>query len=729
MSRVLVVAGLGALLSISDGWAQQSRTFDEPQLDGRRLDLCLVWGGECGKPAADAWCREQGFDRAREWEPAPDIGAETPTLVLTDRRVCDGPWCDGFASITCERERAPLRTIPLANMTRLAEDRGRSWVDVTKDTGLIGQIYFPTGISDLDDAAYAELEEMQAYARIWTLPYASPMTFEFRGFADHRRHSGEGGNEGLSRERARKVLQYIREQLSPVGDDRVYSSKFRSRLRGYGVHPDSRPGLDLREFRRVDILGPPAKEPDPPPRLDLPRKPVLNDEWRARILWGGCLGPRLVEANLLKLEIVDPKNRMKMEYFLRTVGLSWKSSPVCAQGSSEYGTFRTSKPIRIQEFEGWATYLSVQPFTGAPNVDVVQIGGPYMWRGADNLFLYFGPKGLDPSLLQSTSIGQGLGFSVGGLHPVENSLEPWRPDVAEVPPCAKLVGGECLPPSDDLAYGEGPDLEMPPDPRAPMDDDLPGEPVPATPPREEGRPPVDTPTAEPWTTRDVIDERIDVPAQYALMRMFRGDAEARRAASGILAALERAVLAGVYREDQRAAALRARDLGTVWWELIPRGDLGVCVTGPEGKPPLVAMRRGAEDRPDAYEVALARAWERCGLPPAPPRPYVETLPPRPAPSESACASPSEGGLLLVRMYHADSGEPVPGKTVGVWSEDELVAEYRAQETGEVAFAPMEPGRYHVYVVASDAHEGASLWVDMPRDCLRTVYVPLVPEPE
>jgi hypothetical protein len=70
-----------------------------------RLDWCLHWAQDCGKPAADAWCSQKGGKAggyAAEWEIDADIGAASPTYVMGDKKVCDQQFCDGFKFITCE---------------------------------------------------------------------------------------------------------------------------------------------------------------------------------------------------------------------------------------------------------------------------------------------------------------------------------------------------------------------------------------------------------------------------------------------------------------------------------------------------------------------------------------------------------------------------------------------------------------------------------------------------
>ncbi len=106
-SGIRLLFGLGVLGILASGGtalAQGSKTFTNPMIEGRRLDWCLHWGKECGKPAANAWCQRKmgkadGY--VIKWQIAPDIGASSPTYVLGDRKVCNKPFCDGFKSITC----------------------------------------------------------------------------------------------------------------------------------------------------------------------------------------------------------------------------------------------------------------------------------------------------------------------------------------------------------------------------------------------------------------------------------------------------------------------------------------------------------------------------------------------------------------------------------------------------------------------------------------------------
>lgn len=78
--------------------------FSLPIYQNYRVDSCLYLNRQCGEPAADAWCRGKGFEKAIDWEIDHDIGATTPTYLMGDQGLCDYALCDGFKYITCAPE-------------------------------------------------------------------------------------------------------------------------------------------------------------------------------------------------------------------------------------------------------------------------------------------------------------------------------------------------------------------------------------------------------------------------------------------------------------------------------------------------------------------------------------------------------------------------------------------------------------------------------------------------
>jgi hypothetical protein len=78
-----------------------SQTFAYPVHQVYRLNYCLTSKGDCGAPAAQAWCKTQGFGTASTWKIDENIGSLFPTVVLGEDRICARFVCDGFQEITC----------------------------------------------------------------------------------------------------------------------------------------------------------------------------------------------------------------------------------------------------------------------------------------------------------------------------------------------------------------------------------------------------------------------------------------------------------------------------------------------------------------------------------------------------------------------------------------------------------------------------------------------------
>lgn len=89
-----------------------SKTFVAPEIRGQRLDWCAHFAADCGKPAADLFCKENGFSAASAFSLAPNIGRSgVTTLVFGDGRLCRGPNCSGFRAITCTNPDQPTFTL------------------------------------------------------------------------------------------------------------------------------------------------------------------------------------------------------------------------------------------------------------------------------------------------------------------------------------------------------------------------------------------------------------------------------------------------------------------------------------------------------------------------------------------------------------------------------------------------------------------------------------------
>ena len=73
--------------------------FRNPKVGKYALDLCQQWGKGCGKPAADAFCRNKGFRQSVDFAVRPD---RPPTRVISTGQICKSPSCDRIVLVTCK---------------------------------------------------------------------------------------------------------------------------------------------------------------------------------------------------------------------------------------------------------------------------------------------------------------------------------------------------------------------------------------------------------------------------------------------------------------------------------------------------------------------------------------------------------------------------------------------------------------------------------------------------
>jgi hypothetical protein len=131
-----------------------------------------------------------------------------------------------------------------------------------------------------------------------------------------------------------------------------------------------------------------------------------------------------------------------------------------------------------------------------------------------------------------------------------------------------------------------------------------------------------------YSTKDVIDERISVPAQHSLVRLSKNPAT-RTDAVALLAEVKAGRLGGIFCANWQKPAQRAIRLRKSWWTVIPSGDDAVLMPDPNdfanGRP-LIAFRRELD--PDCgllknekrfaaargrLDAALLRAWSSYKL--------------------------------------------------------------------------------------------------------------------
>jgi hypothetical protein len=82
------------------------RNFFLPEFQGTRVDACLT-GGTCGKPAADAFCKVQGYDNALIFQRE----ASAQTRRIDSGELCSTSACVAFKQVKCFTEKTDLAAL------------------------------------------------------------------------------------------------------------------------------------------------------------------------------------------------------------------------------------------------------------------------------------------------------------------------------------------------------------------------------------------------------------------------------------------------------------------------------------------------------------------------------------------------------------------------------------------------------------------------------------------
>src|SRR5262245_24587597 len=67
-ARFLILIAALTLAPPLAGAESATRTFFNPALFGKPVALCMADRASCGRPTADAWCRDNGFAEALTFE-------------------------------------------------------------------------------------------------------------------------------------------------------------------------------------------------------------------------------------------------------------------------------------------------------------------------------------------------------------------------------------------------------------------------------------------------------------------------------------------------------------------------------------------------------------------------------------------------------------------------------------------------------------------------------------
>jgi hypothetical protein len=93
--RIIFLVACLALSAINAEASTRSYSF--PKSDGVVIGSCLADGVSCGKTAADAFCRQEGFTESILFAREKVVAAR----ILDSGAMCEGEACEAFKRIKC----------------------------------------------------------------------------------------------------------------------------------------------------------------------------------------------------------------------------------------------------------------------------------------------------------------------------------------------------------------------------------------------------------------------------------------------------------------------------------------------------------------------------------------------------------------------------------------------------------------------------------------------------
>ncbi len=105
MFRLSVLVVLAGLTQIGGANASTAavRSYFSPAVFGDLIAFCATGNEICGKPVADAWCTENGFDEAILFQRGSKTVSSAPGFIryADSGKICTGDDCISFVQIKC----------------------------------------------------------------------------------------------------------------------------------------------------------------------------------------------------------------------------------------------------------------------------------------------------------------------------------------------------------------------------------------------------------------------------------------------------------------------------------------------------------------------------------------------------------------------------------------------------------------------------------------------------
>jgi len=102
LSAVIVLSAYHMSEAVNLRLPKPVKNFDQPMHRDYRLDWCKFFEGQCGQPAADAFCQANGYKTVHSFE--IDSNVKVQTMIISNNAICDPAHhsCDSFKFIKCQ---------------------------------------------------------------------------------------------------------------------------------------------------------------------------------------------------------------------------------------------------------------------------------------------------------------------------------------------------------------------------------------------------------------------------------------------------------------------------------------------------------------------------------------------------------------------------------------------------------------------------------------------------
>jgi len=221
-------------------------------------------------------------------------------------------------------------------------------------------------------------------------------------------------------------------------------------------------------------------------------------------------------------------------------------------------------------------------------------------------------------------------------------------------------------------------------------------------------------TAHSPEPNSVIDSRIDVRAQFALLRLFKREPPDSTDAVDLLNDVKSGKIKGIFGDDLARAAILAGERGKHRWELVPKGEDAIMLDDEFDDTPVLVFKESAGQRPRLDEALLAvyrsHRAKPSSTPKTAPPPFKLPTIPRPAPgtpSKAPCAFTVDATLMsdgpcssplcgAVQQWKYNRVNVVPPCTFDFNANDQLIevvssdGKCTGQSVPKTGFCPIAP---------------------------------------